>query len=613
MATYDEIYGKRVEVLDADPTLNSTYEGQVWYNSTTGKLRTVIAFRAYSSSTSLPSARGTNAPGGVSQTAGFSVGGNTPPSIANTDHYNGLGWTAGGAYPAGKGYLASAGPETAALAGGGSAYPSACNTYNGTTWTGITAMPTGYEACRYAGTSTAGIMTAGGDGGSPGYPANTHEWGGSSWTAGGSLPSVKNYGSTVAGTQTASYSAGGSYPQKNTTSNYDGTSWTVSGNLPTNSYNMMGNSVGSQTAGVTTGGNATSFPAIAPTVYHYDGSVWAADIASPLGYANTGSSFGPQSAHTFAGGNAPGLVSTVQEYNVSINTVTAAAWASGGPLNTARFGSAQMGSTTAGLVAGGSDPSGKKNESEEYNGTSWTEGDNLNTTRGYLGGGRNSTQTAGLAFGGTTSTGPDNPGATNATEEYDGSSWTSVNNMNYSARNLGGLGTQTSALSAGGVPVLATSGEYDGTNWTAGTSLPAGLQDNYGMTGATLTAGLLAGGEGPPGSTVSNTFEYDGTNWTAGGTLPTATRENGMSGIQTAALMFGGADPSTTGRTIGYDGTAWSTRPSLGTARAQAGGAGTATAAFCAGGLVPSPGATTATEEFTGATETATASTLTTS
>ena len=42
MATYEEIYGKRVEVLDSDPTLNSAYEGQVWYNSTTGTLKSVV-------------------------------------------------------------------------------------------------------------------------------------------------------------------------------------------------------------------------------------------------------------------------------------------------------------------------------------------------------------------------------------------------------------------------------------------------------------------------------------------------------------------------------------------------------------------------------------------
>ena len=47
MATYEEIYGKRVDVLDADPTLTSAYEGQVWYNSTTGTLKSVVSFSAW--------------------------------------------------------------------------------------------------------------------------------------------------------------------------------------------------------------------------------------------------------------------------------------------------------------------------------------------------------------------------------------------------------------------------------------------------------------------------------------------------------------------------------------------------------------------------------------
>jgi hypothetical protein len=51
MATYEEIYGKRVEVLDADPTLTSAYEGQVWYNSTSGTLKSVVSFASWSSGT----------------------------------------------------------------------------------------------------------------------------------------------------------------------------------------------------------------------------------------------------------------------------------------------------------------------------------------------------------------------------------------------------------------------------------------------------------------------------------------------------------------------------------------------------------------------------------
>ena len=51
MATYEEIYGKRVDVLSSDPTLNSASEGQVWYNSSTGALKTVVSFGAWYAST----------------------------------------------------------------------------------------------------------------------------------------------------------------------------------------------------------------------------------------------------------------------------------------------------------------------------------------------------------------------------------------------------------------------------------------------------------------------------------------------------------------------------------------------------------------------------------
>jgi len=608
MATYREIHGKAIKSLSTDPS-NSDDAGQIWYNTASSTFKSIVSTRAYSSATSLPSARGTNAPGGSAQDAGFSVGGNTPPSIANTDEWNGLGWTAGGAYPAGKGYLASAGPQTAALAGGGSAYPDACNTYNGTSWTSITAMPDGYEACRYAGTATVGIMVAGGDGGSPGYPADSHEWGGSSWTAGGALPSPKNYGSTISGTQTAAFSAGGSYPQKNTTSNYDGTSWTVSGNLPTNSYNMMGNSVGSQTAGVTQGGNATSFPAIAPTVYHYDGSVWAADVASPVGYANTGSSFGPQSAHVFAGGNAPGLTALTQEYNISSNTITPAAWASGTALNTARNVIAGAGTQTAGLMIGGNNPgSTQKGETEQYDGTSWTEKTDLNTARSQ--GGSGGTTSAAVFFGGDTY--PASPRDTGATEEWNGSAWSNnPNSMGTARRALIGMGTQTAALAAGGytTTMLNNVEEYDGSSWTAQNTMPAATETLGG--GGTQTAGLTFGGLAP--SVTNTTAEYDGTNWTTGGALATARwgLGRGTVGTQDSCLGFGGdtSSPAVTGVTEGYDGTAWSTRPSMGTARRAAGGAGTQTANLCAGGY--STAITNVVEEYTGETTSVNVETLT--
>jgi len=602
MSTYKEIHGKAIKSLSTDPS-NADDAGQIWYNTASSTFKSIVSTRAYSSTTSLPSARGINAPGGSAQDAGFSVGGATPPTIANTDEWNGLGWTAGGAYPASKAYLASAGPQTAALAGGGSAYPSACNTYNGTSWTSVSAMPTGYEACRYAGTSTAGIMTAGGDGGSPGYPANTHEWGGSSWTAGGSLPGTKNYGSTVSGTQTASFSAGGSYPQKNTTSNYDGTSWTVSGNLPTNSYNMMGNSVGSQTAGVTQGGNATSFPSIAPTVYHYDGSVWAADVACPVGYANTGSSFGPQSAHVFAGGNAPGITSLTQEYNVSSSTITPAAWAAGGTVPYTSRQNMSFGTQTAALNCGGYTTT-TLNTAAEYDGASWTASPALNVAARM--GGVAGTTAAGLQFGGIQP-----PGTYSANvQTWNGSAW-SNNPLNLSTGTYGlmGCGTQTAALKVGGENPgggnYTSSEEYDGEGWTAGGALP---EAKYVAAGnGVQTSALIAGGT-PSGTT---TFEYNGSSWTAGGALGTSrpgTQAGSAGTTSDSNIVFGGGPALTV--TEGYDGTAWSTRPSLGTGRGSTNGNGTATAGLMVSGGPPS-GTTTATEEYTAETTSGNVETLT--
>ena len=48
MATYEEIYGKRVKDFDSDPTLDSSYEGQVWYDKSTGVLKSVVSFAAFS-------------------------------------------------------------------------------------------------------------------------------------------------------------------------------------------------------------------------------------------------------------------------------------------------------------------------------------------------------------------------------------------------------------------------------------------------------------------------------------------------------------------------------------------------------------------------------------
>jgi hypothetical protein len=79
-------------------------------------------------------------------------------------------------------------------------------------------------------------------------------------------------------------------------------------------------------------------------------------------------------------------------------------------LNTARFGVGGAGIQTAALAFGGQTPAAPTGATEEYDGTSWTTSPaSLSTARGRLGGA--GTQAAALAFGG-------NPPITAATEEW---------------------------------------------------------------------------------------------------------------------------------------------------------------------------------------------------
>ena len=59
MATYREIKGLTVPYLDADPPSASadTQEGQVWYNSATGKLRAFLSYDTWATSPALNDAR----------------------------------------------------------------------------------------------------------------------------------------------------------------------------------------------------------------------------------------------------------------------------------------------------------------------------------------------------------------------------------------------------------------------------------------------------------------------------------------------------------------------------------------------------------------------------
>jgi hypothetical protein len=90
------------------------------------------------------------------------------------------------------------------------------------------------------------------------------------------------------------------------------------------------------------------------------------------------------------------------------------------------------------------------------------------------------TQTAAVSFGGFyyPEYAPGGPGNKNNTEKFDGSSWTNSGVMNTGRRYLGGCGTQTAALAFGGNELRATpdtigsTEEFNGSTWT---NNPTGL------------------------------------------------------------------------------------------------------------------------------------------
>ena len=121
MATYEEIYGKRVKEFDSDPTLESSYEGQVWYDKSTGVLKSVVAVAAWSSSANTTVTRGSGYGFGTLTAGVTGTGEAGPPGLVptTTEEYNGNGWSNSGNYPTQVFLSNGCGTQTAGIAAGG--------------------------------------------------------------------------------------------------------------------------------------------------------------------------------------------------------------------------------------------------------------------------------------------------------------------------------------------------------------------------------------------------------------------------------------------------------------------------------------------------------------
>ena len=198
-------------------------------------------------------------------------------------------------------------------------------------------------------------------------------------------------------------------------------------------------------------------------------------------------------------------------YNDSSNSLkyfftNLGSWATGGAMNTARATVGGVGTQTAALAFGGrtGPPSADADLTEAYNGSAWTEVNDLNTLRRLPEGA--GTSTAALGFGGRGIPPDYPPDAVHAiTETWNGTNWTEVNDMNTARRELSGAGSSnTNALAISGRGKEVES--WNGTNWTEVGDIN-NLKNDSGAAG-TNTAAIAFGGESPAaGGTNSDNTE----------------------------------------------------------------------------------------------------------
>jgi hypothetical protein len=284
--------------------------------------------------------------------------------------------------------------------------------------------------------------------------------------------------------------------------------------------------------------------------------------------------------------------------------VSGGAWASGGALNTGRYGEGQgAGTMTAAIFTGGNNGSGGVTVNEYYNGTSWTEQGDTNTA--HYNAGQGGTQTSSIIAGGTSNIAN--------TEEWNGSAWTEVNDLNTGRRQfaLSSNGNAEAALAFGGYapptggPVGYTNltESWNGSSWTEVSDLNTS-RSSVGATDASYTAALCIGGyRGPPTADRTAFVEqWNGSAWTEIADLNVEKQNVVSSGSVTTALASGGSDTARVAATEFWDGSSWTEIADLSTAREQGGRGGTSTASdsIVSGGWVGS--VSDLTEEFTAAT-----------
>jgi len=177
-----------------------------------------------------------------------------------------------------------------------------------------------------------------------------------------------------------------------------------------------------------------------------------------------------------------------------------------------------------------------------WNGASWSSAPNPNNAR-YDVASAGVSSTDGLIFGGNYY-----PPSTqqNHTEIYNGTTWTELNNMNTATRTYDGFGTSSSAISpTRGEPAQTLCESWNGTSWTAVSVLNTAINQAAG-SGSSNADTLVFGGTDIASARIANTQSWDGVGWTNKNDLNAIISNHSASNNGTSsALSFLGFNGST--------------------------------------------------------------------
>jgi hypothetical protein len=301
MATYKGIQGYTVQKLSSDPTA-SEVEGQLWYNSSSGKFKIAVAAAgAWASGGDLTTA-GSQIAGIGTATAALAAGRSPYPSSGSlSETYDGTTWTEGNDLNTGRRNARGTGTSTAGMVvgGWGAAAVTATETYDGTSWTetgNALARAGGTQSQGVAGASATSAMVFGGEPQTPTYGKYSETYNGSTWTEGNNLNTQRSAASGAGIVTAALCIAGYSIPGVITNvESYDGTSWSET-STDVNSARGEAGSSGTSTLCLFYSGT----PGDVTLTESFDGSTWTevGDLAT--GRGQMGNAQAPTNTNTSA-------------------------------------------------------------------------------------------------------------------------------------------------------------------------------------------------------------------------------------------------------------------------------------------------------------------------